>query len=68
MIKMCDGYGIIDVDAGKYVDRVYTSSDIKEIVKEETKDGRDTHYVDVIQDDYILVGMDSNGNGLYLPT
>lgn len=67
MLKMCDGYGILDVNADKYYETVYTSSDIKEIVKAENKDGNDTHFVDVIQDDYILVAMDSNGNGFYLP-
>ena len=67
MLKMCDGYGILDIDADEYYGIVYTSSDIKEIVKAENKDGKDTHYVDVIQKDYILVAMDSNGNGFYLP-
>ncbi|MDN6182197.1 MAG: hypothetical protein L0I92_05555 [Staphylococcus equorum] len=67
MIKMCDGYGFLDITIDKYFETVYTSSDIKEIVKEQNKDGHDTHYVDVIQDDYILVAMDSNGNGFYLP-
>lgn len=67
MIKMCDGYGFLDITIDEYFETVYTSSDIKEIVKEQNKDGHDTHYVDVIQDDYILVAMDSNGNGFYLP-
>lgn len=67
MLKMCDGYGILDINADNYYETVYTSSDIKEIVKAENKDGNDTHFVDVIQDDYILIAMDSNGNGFYLP-
>lgn len=67
MIKMCDGYGLLDVEAEKYSHEVYTSSDIKEIVKEQNKNGRDTHYVDVLEKSYKLVAMDSNGNGLYLP-
>lgn len=67
MIKMCDGYGFLDIAIDNYFETVYTSSDIKEIVKEQNKEGHATHYVDVIQDEYILVAMDSNGNGFYLP-
>ena len=67
MLKVCDGYGFLDLNSQKYTDELYTSSDIKGIVKEQIKEGHDIHYVDVIQNGYVLVAMDANGNGFYLP-
>lgn len=66
MLKMCKGYGLLDVEDNTYVSEIYTSSDIKEIVKKDKKDGLKSHYVDVIQKKFVLVAMDSNGNGFYL--
>lgn len=66
MLKMCDGYGLLDVEDNTYFGVIYTSSDIKEIVKKEKKDGLKSHYVDVVQKQFVLVAMDSNGNGFYL--
>lgn len=66
MLKMCKGYGLLDVEDKAYYAEIYTSSDIKEIVKKDKKDGLESHYVDVIQKKFVLVAMDSNGNGFYL--
>lgn len=63
---MCKGYGLLDVEDETYYGVIYTSSDIKEIVKKDKKKGLKSHYVDVVQNKFVLVAMDSNGNGFYL--
>ena len=60
-----DGNGFYDADNEYVIDELYTSSDIKEIVKANLKEGDEVHYVDVVESEFRLVGMDSNGNSYY---
>lgn len=65
MINFMDGNGFYDADNEYVIDELYTSSDIKEIVKANLKEGDEVHYVDVVESEFRLVGMDSNGNSYY---
>lgn len=66
MISFIDGNGFYDADSDNILDDLYTSSDIKEIVKVDIKEGRNVHYADVVEESFRLVGMDSNGNSYYV--
>lgn len=65
MLSFVGNDGFYDAQNDEVVADLYTSSDIKEIVKAEQKEGNDVHYVDVVESKFRLVGMDSNGNSYY---